>query len=156
MLFSKLDGDGAAEGRNVREGGKIWSGGLHEGVGQPSGAHQWRRGRLRFHFFSSLFSPPKGGKIRPFLGRLFFFRPFMHAGGCMQKKNGVQLKKHRRCQKNCRLRHQTPLTVRAIVRTFTYGTEEVYLFHFPFDEIYRRLLFIHSRAFCFRVNRLHI
>ena len=33
MLFSKLDGDGAAEGRNVREGGKIWSGGLHEGVG---------------------------------------------------------------------------------------------------------------------------
>ena len=27
-------------------------------------------------------------------------------------------------------------------------------FHFPFDEIYRRLLFFHPRAFCFRVNRL--
>ena len=29
-----------------------------------------------------------------------------------------------------------------------------FLFHFPFDEIYRRLIFFHSRAFCFRVNRL--
>ena len=40
MLFSTLEGDGAAEGRNVTEGGKILSGGLHEGVGLPSGAHQ--------------------------------------------------------------------------------------------------------------------
>ena len=40
MLFSTLEGDGAAEGRNVREGGKICSGDLHEGVGLPSGAHQ--------------------------------------------------------------------------------------------------------------------
>ena len=40
MLFSTLEGDGAAVGRNVREGGKIWSGGLHEGVGLSSGAHQ--------------------------------------------------------------------------------------------------------------------
>ena len=39
-----------------------------------------------FFSFSSLFSPPKRGKIRPFLGRLIFFRPFMHAGGCMEKK----------------------------------------------------------------------
>ena len=30
-----------------------------------------------------------------------------------------------------------------------------FLFHFPFDEIYRRLLFFQSRAFCFRVNRVH-
>ena len=30
------------------------------------------------------------------------------------------------------------------------------LFHILFDEIYRRLLFFHSQAFCFRVNRLHI
>ena len=31
-----------------------------------------------------------------------------------------------------------------------------FLFNFPFDEIYyRRILFFHSRAFCFRVNRLH-
>ena len=30
-----------------------------------------------------------------------------------------------------------------------------FLFHFPFDEIYRRLFFFHSRTFCFRVNRLH-
>ena len=29
-------------------------------------------------------------------------------------------------------------------------------FHFPFDEIYRRLAFFHSRAFCFGVNKLHI
>ena len=41
------------------------------------------------------------------------------------KQNRVQLKKHRRFQKNCRLRHRTPITVRAIIRTFTYGTEEV-------------------------------
>ena len=105
-----------------------YKGDLHGGVGLPSGAHQWRRGRLSFFFFlPSLFSPPKRGKIRPFLGRLFFFRPFMHAGGCMQrtKRNRVQLKKHRRFQKNCRLRHRTPLTVRSIIRTFTYGTEEV-------------------------------
>ena len=45
-----------------------------------------------------------------------------------KKKNGVQLKKHRRFQKNCRLRHRTPLTVRAIISTFTCGTEEVILF----------------------------
>ena len=25
------------------------------------------------------------GKIRPSWGRLIFFRPFMHAGGCTQK-----------------------------------------------------------------------
>ena len=31
-----------------------------------------------------------------------------------------------------------------------------FLFHSPFDEIYRCLLLFHSRAFCFRVNRLHI
>ena len=42
-----------------------------------------------------------------------------------KQKNVVRLKKHRRFQKNCRLRHRTPLTVRAIIRTFTYGTEEV-------------------------------
>ena len=30
-----------------------------------------------------------------------------------------------------------------------------FLFHFPFDEIYQRLLFFHSRTFCFRVNRLY-
>ena len=29
-----------------------------------------------------------------------------------------------------------------------------HLFHFPFDEIYRRLIFFHSRAFCFLVIRL--
>ena len=39
-----------------------------------------------FFVFSSLFSNPKRGTIRPFLGRLISFRPFMHAGGCMQKK----------------------------------------------------------------------
>ena len=104
---------------------------LHEGVGLPSGAHQWRRGRLRFFFlssffFSSLFNPPKRGKIRPFLGRLFFFRPFMHAGGCTQeKKKRSSTKKHRRFKKKCRLRHRTPLTVRAMIRTFTYGTKKV-------------------------------
>ena len=29
-----------------------------------------------------------------------------------------------------------------------------HIFHFPFDEIYRRLIFFHSRAFCFLVIRL--
>ena len=44
-----------------------------------------------------------------------------------KKKNGVQLKKHRRFQKNWRLRHRTPLRVCPIIRIFTYGTEEVLL-----------------------------
>ena len=45
---------------------------------------------------------------------------------------------------------------------FNFPFDEIYLsascavsaFHFPFHDIYRRLLFFHSRAFCFRVNRL--
>ena len=110
-----------------------------------------------FFFFSVTFQPPKRGKIRPFLGRLIFFRPFMHAGGCIQKKekNGVQLKKHRRFQKNCRLRHRTPLTVRAIIRTFTYSTEEVsLLMHLRKSRHNTLLVFLLVEDFC-RVHARH-
>ena len=48
----------------------------------------------------------------------------MQGGACRKKKNGVQLKKHRRFQKNYRLQHRTPLRVRANIKTFTYVTEE--------------------------------
>ena len=39
------------------------------------------------------------------------------------------------------------------IYTYLVSTKN-FLFHFPFDEIHRRLLFFYSRAFCFRVNRL--
>ena len=85
--------------------------------------------------FSSLFSPPKRGKkYGHFWADCFFFGRSCTQGGASKKKkeDGVQLKKqHRRFQKNCRLRHRTPLTVRAIIRTFTYGTEEVVPFMWP-------------------------
>ena len=41
------------------------------------------------------------------------------------KKNGIQLKKCYRFQKNYHLRHRTRLRVRVIITDFTYGTEEV-------------------------------
>ena len=85
---------------------------------------------LFFFFFPSFFTPPKRAKYGHFWADCFFFgRSCMQGGACKNKnKNGVQLKKHRRFQKNCRLRHWTPLTVRAILRTFTYGTEEVRIY----------------------------
>ena len=102
--------------------------------------------------------PPKRGKIRPFLGRLIFFRPFMHAGGCMQKtkQNRVQLKKHRIFQENCRLRHRAPLTVRAIVRTFTYGKEEVDVSSFAAELVSEWLKRTASNREqnCFRFHRI--
>ena len=86
MLFSTLEGDGAAEGRNVREGGKIWSGGLHEGVGLPSGAHQWRRGRLRFSFFFRQFLTPEKGQNTVILEPTDFFSAAHACRGVNEKK----------------------------------------------------------------------
>ena len=68
----------------------------------------------------------------------------------MQKKNedGVQLKKHQRFKKKCRLRHPTPLTVRAIIRTFTYGTEGVFNIapteRLPFCQILLDYEYVHA------------
>ena len=61
----------------------------------------------------SLFSPPKRGKIRPFLGRLSSFRPFMHAGGCMQKKK----KKRGSTQKTPMISKKLPPTASDTVKS---------------------------------------
>ena len=89
MLFSTLEGDGAAEGRNVREGGKTWSGGLHEGVRLPSGVHQWRRGRLSFYFifFPRHFLAPRKGQNTAIFGPTDYFSA-VHAWPC----SGVHVK----------------------------------------------------------------
>lgn len=80
--------------------------------------------------FPDTFLPLEKGLNTAFLGpTFFFFRPFMHAGCCVQKKNNntdFNSKKHQRFPNNYRLGHRTRLRVRVIITDFTYGTEKVY------------------------------
>ena len=44
-------------------------------------------------FFPGVFFPWIRGEIRPFFGRLFFFRPLAHLAGCAKKKKRVSTRK---------------------------------------------------------------
>lgn len=81
-----------------------------------------------FLFFRRGFVPGKGGEIRPFAGRLFFFfRPFdrMEQAPTVKKKVFLLTKRARMQQKKIGKKKRTWIRARTNITEQTYGTEEV-------------------------------